>query len=174
MRLDKRPHLSLLTAAAVLAIAPWSLVACGDEGDPLPPAENPAAPSPTAPPAETTQAGEQGEQGSQGAQNYFSDGSHMGEQVTVTATVDLPLNEHSLVLNADDYGDSSLLVILQQGTQNFAEGDRVTATGTVKKFSYERYSDKYGLVQSAIYDGYASEEFLLGTSVKAAENAPAG
>jgi predicted small lipoprotein YifL len=171
MRLDKRPRLSLLTAATALAIAPWALAACGNEGDPLPPAENSAAPSPTTSPADTTQAGEEGEQG---AQNYFSDGSHMGEQVTVTATVDLPLNERSLVLNADDYGDSSLLVILEQGTQNFAEGDRVTATGTVKKFSYERYSDKYGLVQSAIYDGYASEEFLLGKSVKPAENPPAG
>jgi hypothetical protein len=174
MRLDKRPRLSLLTAATALAIAPWALAACGNEADPLLPAENSAAHSPTTSPADTTRTGEEGEQGHQGAQNYFSDGSHIGEQVTVNATVDLSLNERSLVLNADDYGDSSLLVILEQGTQNFAEGDRVTATGTVQKFSYERYSDKYGLVQSAIYDGYASEEFLLGNSVKPAENPPTG
>lgn len=166
MRLDTRPHLGLLTAAAVLAIAPWSLAACGNEGDPVPPAKNSA---PATPP--TTQSDEQDVRG---AQDYFADDSHRGEQVSVNASVDLNLNKHALVLHADDYGDDSLLVILEQETQNFSEGDVVTVTGTVKKFSYERYRDKYGLVQSAIYDGYANEQFLLGKSVTAAENAPAG
>jgi hypothetical protein len=163
MRPDKSQHLSLLAAAA-LAVSPWSLAACGNESGSV-------TEETTTVPAPITTTSQEG-QGDQAGQNYFAGGNHVGERVDITATVDVSLNKQALVLNAGDYGDNSLLVLLQQGSQNFAEGDAVTATGTVQKFSFEKYSDKYGLVQSAIYDGYASEEFLLSTNVEAVDHPP--
>ncbi|WP_116045954.1 hypothetical protein [Amycolatopsis palatopharyngis] len=162
MRPDKSQRLSLLTIAAALAASPWAVAACGNESGSVP-EETTTERAPL-----TTTAGQQG-QGDQTGKDYFAGANHVGEHVDVTAKVDVSLNKHALVLRAGDYGDTTLLVLLRQQTQNFTEGDLVTAEGTVQTFSYEKYREKYGLVQSAIYDGYASEEFLLSTKVEAAD-----
>lgn len=154
MRLVHPHHLGRL-AAAVLVLGPWFLVSC-DNGD------------------GTGGGYGTGDSAPQDEQAYFANGDHLGEEVSVTAAVDVPLNERALVLNAGEYGDNSLLVLLNQKAPNFQEGDIVTATGTVENFTYEQFSEKYNLVQAAIYDGYTNEEFLNNATVEPAEDAPTG
>ncbi|SFB43331.1 hypothetical protein SAMN05216266_11186 [Amycolatopsis marina] len=166
MPLAQPHHLGRLAAAAVLVLGPWFLASC-DNGDGTGGGYGTGDTTDTA--AETNS-----EPAPQDGQAYFANGDHLGEKVSVTAAVDVPLNERALVLNAGEYGDNSLLVLLDQKAPNFQEGDLVTATGTVENFTYEQFSEKYNLVQAAIYDGYTDEQFLNQATVEAAKDAPTG
>ncbi|SFP03391.1 hypothetical protein SAMN05421810_101754 [Amycolatopsis arida] len=161
MRLDHSSrHLRQLAAASALVLTA-ALASCGNGDDA-------AGPEPAPETTTTTQATEPSPD--QDGQDYFADGEgHLGEQVTITATVDQELNDRALVLDAGDHGDNDLLVLFEQApAQDYAEGDSVTVTGTVERFDYERYSDKYGLVEAGIYDAYANEKFLDSATVSEA------
>lgn len=94
--------------------------------------------------------------------NYFTGDAHLGEQVTITATVIDEPAASAAVFNAAAYGDDSLLVLVPLEARSLldAEGE-ITVTGTVAKFSYEDYAERYGLVDAARYDVFEQEEFLL-------------
>ncbi|WP_158853446.1 hypothetical protein [Saccharothrix deserti] len=156
-----------LAVGAALALA-IGLTGCGADDD------NPAAdggvfttpteaPTTTTEPPTTTTAAET---------QYFANSDHVGEQVAVTAPVDTDLTEGAVVLDAGAYGDDSLLVLFKGGEREFAEGQSVTVIGTVRQFSYDDYADDYGLVESALFDVYANEEFLVADSLVAESPAP--
>lgn len=145
--LFRRAGVTVTAAAAAVALSS----ACADEPDDvLDPGETE--------PAETTETTEEQEQ-------YFADSEYIGESVTVTAAVETDLTDESVILNAGDYGDESLLVLFKSDQPEFAVGDTVTASGTVQHFSYDEYSEEYGLGESTLYEVYADEQFLLADSV---------
>lgn len=159
----RRPSLRLLAVAAAVGLA-LPLAACGD--DDTPDLGTGGTPSPD---LTTTQPdGSEQDDGT----GYFADDSHIGEQVTVTAPVDQDLTDESVVLNAADQGDDSLLVLFKGEQPEFGEGETVTVTGTVQKFTYDTYSDEYGLAEAALFEVYADEEFLLADTVTRESTAP--
>lgn len=93
--------------------------------------------------------------------------SHMVRCAAAAATVETDLTDESVVLNADDYGDESLLVLYRSGEREFDQGDVVTAEGTVRRFSYDDMAEEYGLAESAMYEVFADEEFLAADRLSA-------
>lgn len=96
---------------------------------------------------------------------YFDNADHVGEKVTVTAMVQNDLTDESVVLDADAYGDDSLLVLFEGNQPEFTEGRNVTVSGTVRQFSYDDYAERYGLGEAALFEAYADEEFLEAEAV---------
>ena len=84
----------------------------------------------------------------------------------MTAAVETDLTDQSVVLNAADHGDDDLLVLFKAEQPEFTEGDSVTVTGTVRHFSYDDYSDEYGLGEAALYEVFADEAFLMADTVR--------
>jgi hypothetical protein len=103
---------------------------------------------------------------------YFAGPEHVGEQITITAPVRDDLTDESVVLDAGAYGDDSLLVLFKGDKQEFTEGQSLTVTGTIRQFSYDDYADDYGLVESALFEVYANEEFLAAETLVAESPAP--
>ncbi|WP_158853413.1 hypothetical protein [Saccharothrix deserti] len=152
----------LLAASAALALA-TGLTGCGAADD-NPAADN--APTTTTTTVETTTTTAPAET------QYFAGAEHVGEQVTITAAVQNDLTAESVVLDAAAYGDDSLLVLSKGDQQEFTEGQAVTVNGTVRQFSYDDYADEYGLVEAALFDAYANEEFLAAETIVAESPAP--
>ncbi|PSL57397.1 hypothetical protein B0I31_102375 [Saccharothrix carnea] len=153
----------VVAVSAVLALA-TGLTGCGVDDD------NPIADGGAATTTEETMTGETTT--SSARTQYFAGADHVGEKVTITVPVVQDLTEGSVVLDAEAYGDDSLLVLFKGGEREFAEGQSVTATGTVRQFSYDDYADDYGLAESALFDVYADEEFLAADDVTAESATP--
>lgn len=143
----------VLAIGGLLALG-GPLAACDDGGT------NGGNDTGTAPAVTTTVASDPpGEQ-----PQYFGTQEHVGEQVTITVPVATNLTDGSLVLDARAYGDENLLVLFPED-QQFAEGQNVTATGTVRQFSYDQYADQYGLGEATLFEIYANETFLAADTV---------
>ncbi|SDD35813.1 hypothetical protein [Actinokineospora iranica] len=155
-----RRSLRLLATTIALGVAPL-LAACGDDDTPDPGADVPGVPTTT-----TVQPGQSdGDDGQDAGAGYFADDKHVGRQVTVTAPVKQDLTDESVVLDASDQGDDTLLVLFKGEQADFGEGTTVTVTGTVQRFAYDKYSGEYGLAEAALFETYADEEFLLADTI---------
>ncbi|MFC4852781.1 hypothetical protein [Actinophytocola glycyrrhizae] len=148
---DMPAHVFRRAATVTVALATMAVSACADESDGGA-VDNEETTKTT---AETTAPQEK----------YFADSEYVGETVTVTAAVETDLTDESVVLNANDYGDESLLVLYRSDQPAFEQGDVVTAEGTVRRFSYDEMSETYGLAESAMYEVFADEAFLMADSL---------
>lgn len=97
---------------------------------------------------------------------YFADGDEfVGKTVTVSAEVSEVLGPKSFVINGDDWGDDSLLVLSAEEASSLQEDELVRVTGTVQEFTYDTYATNYGLVDAGLYEPYGTEKFIGATSV---------
>jgi hypothetical protein len=155
-----------VVAAAMLVAAPLAVGACGDDeageqaGD--------APPTMTMSPQETTPTTT-----TNAEEAYFASDGYVGQQVTVTAPVDVVLDDRAVVLSGEQYGDESLLVLAEPDQLNAADGDIVTVTGTVRTFNFDEYQERYGLADATMYEVYADEEFLMADKVEKVTVTPA-
>lgn len=121
---------------------------CGDDG--------PQQPRTSPPPAATGQG--------EVSDDFFTEPTYLGQTVTVTATVTAVLGSTSFVLGGDQYGDESLLVVSAQD-MTVGSGDQVRVTGTVERFGYGAYADRFGLAEDATdYVPFEGEEFLVASA----------
>lgn len=145
----------MIVAAAVLGLGSGVLAGCGEDDS-----ANDVIPGTT----ETTT--------TPGQPQYFANADHVGKKVTITAPVENDLTDESVILDAGPYGDDSLLVLFKGNQPEFAEGQTMTVTGTVRQFSYDDYVEQYGLGEAALFDAYANEEFLEAESMSTSSPAP--
>lgn len=134
-------------ALAAAALLPLSATACGDDD--------------TAGPETGTDVQDITEE-----DQYFADGDEfVGETVTVSAEVSEVLGSKSFVVNGDDWGDDSLLVLSAEEATSLQEDDVVRVTGTVREFTYDTYANDYGLVDPGLYEVYGTEKFIEASAV---------
>lgn len=120
------------------------LAGCGED-----PADPPRTPPP--PPPVTGEVSD----------DFFAEPGYLGQTVTVTATVDAVLGPTSFVVGGGQYADESLLVVSAEGL-TVESGDHVRVTGTVERFGYGAYADRFGLAEDATdYVPFEGEEFLV-------------
>lgn len=133
-------------AAAAAVVLPFSVAACGSDD--------------TAGPETGTDVEDITED-----DQYFASDEFAGQTVTISAEVEDVLSPKSFVLNGDDWGDDSVLVLSAQEAQDLQEDDIVQVTGTVKSFTYDDYAGDYGLAEPGLYEAYGDEEFIEATKV---------
>lgn len=150
----------LIATAAVLGLGSGVLAGCGNDDTP-----NDVVPGTTETTTTTTTT-------TPGQPQYFANADHVGQKVTITAPVENDLTDESVILDAGPYGDDSLLVLFKGDQPEFAEGQKMIVTGTVRQFSYDDYVEQYGLGEAALFDAYANEEFLEAESMSTSSPAP--
>jgi hypothetical protein len=111
---------------------------------------------------------------------YFADTAFVGRTVAINAPVVRVITERSFEVNAQGFGDDSLLVITPRGLAVTA-GERLRLRGNVEVFYYATYSREYRLAPAEEYTKFVGEEFLAaadagppGLPTPSATSAPGG
>jgi hypothetical protein len=107
--------------------------------------------------------------------DFFTEPTYLGQTVTVTATVTAILGPTSFVVGGDQYGDESLLIVSAPGME-IGTGDQVRVTGSVERFGYGVYAERFGLAEDATdYVPFEGEEFLVASAGERLEpDSPSG
>lgn len=140
-----RQRQRFVTAMLVVLVTGSVQAGCGDD-----PKQQPQ----TSPPASATGPGEVSD-------DFFTEPTYLGQTVTVTATVTAILGPTSFVVGGEQYGDESLLIV-SAPEMEIGTGDRVRVTGSVERFGYGAYAERFGLAEDATdYVPFEGEEFLV-------------
>jgi hypothetical protein len=127
-----------LTAWCLVVLACLSVFACSSSDEPTP------EPSPS-PPLNTIEA------------------SEVGDRLTVTASVaDVPAGR-SFVVRDVDLPDDGLLVL---GESDVRVPALVTVVGTIERFTFDRFSDRYELTDAAAYRRFEGRKILVADDVR--------
>lgn len=96
---------------------------------------------------------------------YFADNQYVGKKVTLSAEIGEVIGPTSFTLEAENFGDDSLLVVSAKNT-TLSEDETVKVTGVVRTFEYADYVDEYDLENdAALYEPFVGEEFLVAKSI---------
>lgn len=88
--------------------------------------------------------------------------SELGDQLTVTASVaDLPVG-HSFVVRDVDLPDDGLLVL---GEADVRVPALVTVVGTIERFSFDRFRDRYQLAERPAYVRFEGRKILVAEKI---------
>lgn len=94
------------------------------------------------------------------ATGYFGDRAFVGRTVAINAEVTRKLTPQAYVVEAEDFGDGSLLVVTPPGL-GVKVGERLRVAGNVEVFDYPLYSDEFQLGPPEPYAEFVGEEFLV-------------
>lgn len=139
---ERTKHAPKLMAAVAAAALPLSLAACDTEGS---------------------------EQGADvedvTEEQFFANDQFVGETVTVSAEIDEVLTPTSFQLDAQEWGDDSLLVVSANKKADLAEGDVVKVKGTVREFQFNQFENEFGLTDRGRYEPFDNEQFLVASNM---------
>ncbi|MGY1709011.1 hypothetical protein ACI8AC_05820 [Geodermatophilus sp. SYSU D00758] len=159
MRLN-RTRIAGMTTAGMLALAPFTLAACGEETTG---AEQGAS-------VQDIQEEDTGTLAYEGAYDsaFYGDiDSYVGEQVTVSAEVNEVLDQQAMTIAGTDGEVEPLLVVGAGDTSAYQNGEAVQVTGTVEQnFVLTDVEDELGVdLTDDLYADFEGEPYVMASSV---------